>query len=137
MAWGLYAFLSGLLFAAGLGISGMTQPAKVKAFLDVAGAWDPSLLFVMAGGIGVTAILYRVVFRRAFPWEAPRFQMPTSRNIDAPLIVGAVLFGIGWGLVGYCPGPAVVSLAALDPGVWIFAAAMMAGMFLFDQRRRG
>ncbi len=121
------AFVAGMLFAVGLGLGGMTQPAKVLAFLDVAGRWDPSLAFVLVGAIAVHAPLARAVFRRGAPFLAPDFKVPTRRDLDAPLLAGAAIFGIGWGLAGYCPGPALVSLVA-GSDVVVFVAAMIAGM---------
>lgn len=127
----LSALASGLLFGAGLAISGMIDPAKVLGFLDVAGAWDPSLAFVMAGGLAVTFAGYRLVLRRPAPLLEPRFQIPTRRDVDGRLLGGAVLFGIGWGLVGYCPGPALAAVGLGDPSTWIFLAAMVAGMLVY------
>ena len=127
----LAAFISGLIFAVGLAISGMTQPGKVTAFLDLFGNWDPSLAFVMLGAIAVYAVLYRLIRRRATPFFAPIFSVPTRNDLDARLIGGAALFGIGWGLGGFCPGPAVTSLASGHLSVFIFVASMLAGMFLF------
>ena len=127
---GAASFVAGLLFAIGLGVGGMTQPGKVLAFLDVAGRWDPSLAFVMAGAIAVYAPVARWALRRPAPFCAERFRVPTRRDLDARLVAGALLFGIGWGLAGYCPGPAVVSLAAASSGTVIFVAAMLAGMAL-------
>jgi hypothetical protein len=127
----LAAFVSGLLFAIGLGISGMTQPAKVTAFLDFAGNWDPSLACVMIGAIMVHAVLYRLIRRRPVPLFASTFSVPTRTDIDPRLIGGAALFGIGWGLGGFCPGPAVTSLASGQVSVAIFVAAMVVGMYLY------
>ena len=126
------AFLCGVLFALGLGESGMTQPGKVTAFLDFAGAWDPSLLFVMAGAIGVYAAGYRLVVRRPKPLFADAFHLPKARELDRPLLLGAALFGLGWGLAGFCPGPALTALVSLRAEPWIFAAAMLAGMAVFE-----
>jgi uncharacterized protein len=120
---------SGLLFGAGLVLSGMTKPAKVIGFLDPFGAFDPSLLFVMAGAIGVHFVAYRWMKRRSAPLFAPKFVVPTRRDIDAKLLAGAALFGAGWGLGGYCPGPGVVSLAGAGSQALVFVAAMLAGMF--------
>lgn len=131
---GLDALFAGFVFAVGLGLAGMTRPSKVQAFLDVT-AWDPSLAFVMAGAVGITAVLYRVIARYARP-EIAAGVPPHRRDIDGALVFGAVSFGIGWGLVGYCPGPAVVSLPTLDPEAWVFVAAMLVGMFVAGQRRR-
>jgi uncharacterized membrane protein YedE/YeeE len=106
----------------------MTQPAKIIGFLDVTGAWDMSLALVMGGALVVYAIAYRVARRREQPVFAGSFQIPKRRDLDAPLIAGAVLFGIGWGIGGFCPGPAIVSLAWLDGPVMVFIAAMCFGM---------
>ncbi len=126
------SFLVGLIFALGLGISGMLQPSKVMGFLDVAGAWDPSLIFVMVGGIAVNTLAYRlVVLKREAPCFAARFLVPTRKDIDAPLVVGAILFGIGWGLGGYCPGPGIVSLLSGAMPAVTFVGSMLAGMTLF------
>lgn len=132
----LSALASGLLFGAGLAISGMIDPAKVLGFLDVAGAWDPSLAFVMAGGLAVTFAGYRLVLRRPAPLLEPRFQIPTRRDVDGRLLGGAVLFGVGWGLVGYCPGPALAAVGLGDPSTWIFLAAMVAGMLVYRLMER-
>jgi uncharacterized protein len=126
----LSAALAGALFGVGLLLSGMTQPSKVIGFLDVFGAWDASLAFVMLGAIGVHALGYRWVRRRSAPLFAKTFAVPTRRDLDAKLLIGAGLFGIGWGLSGYCPGPAVVSLASLGAGVLVFMAALALGMAL-------
>ena len=122
------AFAAGLTFAIGLGISGMTQPAKVIAFLDVAGAWDPSLAFVMLGAIGVHLVFARRVQSAAAPRFALAFSLPLTAGIDRRLLFGAALFGIGWGIAGFCPGPAVVSVVTLAPTAVAFVAAMLAGM---------
>jgi len=136
----LAAFGAGVLFAAGLVVSQMINPAKVLGFLDIAGArtgrWDPSLIFVMATAIPFAALGQRLAQHVNRPLTAPAFAPPARRDIDLSLIAGAVLFGAGWGLVGYCPGPA---LAALDNGSYgtaIFVAAMLAGMGLFTVLRR-
>ncbi|MFK7995581.1 MAG: DUF6691 family protein [Granulosicoccus sp.] len=120
---------SGLLFGAGLLISGMANPAKVLNFLDVLGHWDPSLAFVMGGAVACTVVGYPLVQRRARPMFSLNFELPTRRDVDRPLIVGAVLFGLGWGVSGYCPGPLWTSLAGLAPGTLIFAAFMVLGMW--------
>ena len=121
---------AGLLFALGLGLSGMTDPARVQGFLDVTGAWDPRLAGVMGGAVLLGLVTFPRVLRRSAPALDTRFHLPTQRAIDARLIVGAVLFGAGWALAGYCPGPAVVSLASGAPEAWIFMAAMLAGVGL-------
>jgi uncharacterized membrane protein YedE/YeeE len=124
------AFAAGLLFGLGLSLGGMTQPAVVLGFLDIFGARDPRLVFVMAGAVLTTAIGYRLVLRRSRPLLAERFQWPTSRRIDARLIGGAALFGIGWGTAGYCPGPALASLGAGVPALLVLVACMIAGWWL-------
>jgi len=127
---GLVAWLSGLLFGFGLIISGMANPAKVLNFLDIFGHWDPSLAFVMGGAVVVTLVGFRVVSDQAKPVLLPSFQLPTRQDIDKPLIVGAILFGLGWGIGGYCPGPAWTALSAFAPGTVVFLAAMLIGMSL-------
>lgn len=127
------AFVSGLLFALGLALGGMTNPAKVIAFLDVFGQWDPSLAFVMVGAIAVYAPAFRLTTRRPTPLFGSRFELPTRRDIDVPLVLGATLFGVGWGLSGYCPGPAVVGLASFGRGALVFGAAMFAGMAIMGR----
>jgi uncharacterized protein len=127
-AW--IAFVAGLLFGLGLSLGGMTQPAVVLGFLDIFGAWDPRLVFVMAGAVLTTAIGYRLVLRRSRPLLAERFQWPTSRRIDARLMGGAALFGIGWGIAGYCPGPALASLGAGAPALLVLVACMIVGWWL-------
>lgn len=129
------ALLAGLLFGGGLALSQMINPAVVLAFLDVAqipaGLWNPSLALVMLAAVGVTWLGYTLGSRRAGPVAAPAFQLPTARTIDARLIGGAVLFGLGWGLCGYCPGPALAGLSLGVFKTWIFVAAMAAGMALY------
>ena len=122
------SFACGLIFGAGLLISGMTDTAKVLGFLDIFGAWDATLAFVMAGAVAVTSIGFALAKRRGAPLFAAQSLWPTRKDIDAPLVTGAVLFGIGWGLVGLCPGPALVNLAGLGLPVIVFVAAMAAGM---------
>jgi uncharacterized protein len=134
----IFALLSGALFALGLVVSGMTQPPKVIGFLNVGGifaparfgAWDASLAFVMGGGLLVTLVAFAVTPRAGRkPWAAPRFELPTRKDIDYKLIFGAVLFGIGWGLVGYCPGPALAALLVGGVDVLVFVAALAIGMW--------
>lgn len=122
------AFFSGLLFAIGLGVAGMTNPAKVLAFLDVFGEWDPSLALVMAGAILVYAPTYRWLAGKPAPKFADRFHWPSKRDVDVSLVVGSTLFGIGWGIAGYCPGPAIVAATSGHPTVLLFVAAMALGM---------
>ena len=126
----LGGLLAGLIFGVGLVISGMADPAKVKNFLDLLGTWDPSLAFVMGGAVVVTAIGYALVLRQPAPRFEPRFHLPTATAIDARLIAGSTLFGIGWGLSGFCPGPAIVAIPLLAKGTLAFVPAMLAGMVL-------
>ncbi|SCW80768.1 DUF6691 family protein [Ancylobacter rudongensis] len=119
----------GLLFGFGLIVSGMSNPAKVLNFLDLFGTFDPSLAFVMGGAVVVAFIGFRLVLTREKPLMAPRFQLPTRSDIDARLIVGPALFGIGWGLGGFCPGPAFAALGLAAPGTLAFIPAMLAGMW--------
>lgn len=123
------AGLFGAVFGAGLLISGMTQPAKVVGFLDPTHGWDPSLAFVMVGAAGVYAIFFRASLRRARPWLDVQFHMPTRRDIDLPLILGAAIFGVGWGLGGLCPGPGIVAAASGSRSAIAFVAAMLVGMY--------
>ena len=127
------ALLSGLLFGVGLVIAGMTSPAKVTAFLDLFGHWDPSLALVMVGAILVHAVLLRPILRLRHPLFAPKFHVPQKTSIDGRLIAGAALFGVGWGLGGVCPGPGVVSAAAGSSQAILFVIAMAAGVLI--QRR--
>jgi uncharacterized membrane protein YedE/YeeE len=129
--------LTGFLFGLGLCLSGMTKPAVIVGFLDVAGDWNPALVFVMAAGVTVTFLGYRLIVPKARPLWAPRFSLPTATAIDAPLLAGAAIFGVGWGLAGYCPGPAVVSLASGRVVVVLFVAAMAVGMILVRWMRGG
>jgi len=128
----LTSFVSGVVFALGLGIGGMTQPAKVIGFLDFAGNWDPSLAFVMIGAIAVHAFLYRVIRNRRSPLFSPAFVLATRTDIDLRLVGGAVIFGLGWGLAGFCPGPALTSLASGNSSPVIFSVAMIAGMLIYE-----
>jgi len=123
----LVALVAGAIFAAGLALSGMTQPSKVIGFLDASGAWDPSLAFVMMGAVGLNLVVFRRVLRRRSPVLDGAFHLPRRTEIDARLLGGALLFGLGWGVVGYCPGPAVVSLITGHAGPILFVAAMIAG----------
>jgi uncharacterized membrane protein YedE/YeeE len=126
----LAACASGLLFGAGLVMSGMTDPNKVLGFLDVFGSWDASLMLVMVGAIGVHALSYRLIRRRASPLFARAFAVPTRTDLDAKLLAGAAIFGVGWGLGGYCPGPSLVALPSLGLGVALFVLAMSLGTFI-------
>jgi uncharacterized membrane protein YedE/YeeE len=127
MSRALAGGLCGVLFGVGLALAQMIDPNKVLAFLDLAGAWDPSLILVMGGGAGVTAALFPMVLRRSRPRLDSRFHLPTNQRLDGRLISGAALFGIGWGLAGYCPGPALVALTLGTAEPWLFVAAMIAG----------
>ena len=128
------SLLVGFLFAIGLGVAGMTLPTRVLGFLEFR---DPALLFTMGGAALVTLVGFPLVLRRERPVHGPRFVLPTRRDIDRPLLVGAALFGVGWGLVGLCPGPALTTLATGDPQVFLFVAAMFAGMYVHRRTRRG
>jgi uncharacterized protein len=124
----VFSLLAGVIFGAGLTLSDMVNPARVSNFLDFAGSWDPTLMFVMAGGLAVTTLGYKFIFRRSSPLVDEKFHLPTQRQIDLPLVGGAALFGVGWGLAGICPGPALADLVTLDPKVLAFVAAMLVGM---------
>jgi uncharacterized membrane protein YedE/YeeE len=129
----LIAAASGLVFGLGLIAAGMTQPLKVKGFLDLFGAWDPSLALVMGGAIAVGLVAFALAKRRSRSWTGEPMELPTSQVIDTRLIVGGLLFGAGWGLAGYCPGPAIV---AAGSGAWsggVFVVAMLAGMLAHDR----
>ncbi len=132
----LVALVSGFIFALGLGISGMTNPVKVYSFMDIFGRWDPTLIFVMVGAISVHFISYLVIKRQKSPVLAQAFQVPKRQDVTFALIIGSVLFGIGWGLAGYCPGPAVVSLASFEYRPIIFVLSMVVGMFLYQNLDR-
>ncbi len=129
------SFFCGILFAFGLGVSGMTQPGRVTAFLDFFGAWDPSLLFVMVGAILVYFIGYRLVTKRSKPLLSEAFHLPKRSEVDRPLVLGSALFGTGWGLAGFCPGPALTSMISLHREPLIFSGSMLAGMLLFAIRK--
>lgn len=126
------ALVAGVIFGVGLSVSEMVNPEKVLAFLDIFGDWDPSLAFVMGAALLVTAIGYRLAWRRTAPFFADRFQIPGNRAIDAKLATGSVLFGIGWGLVGLCPGPALAAISFGGPQAWVFLASMTVGVLVFD-----
>ena len=134
----LTALIAGFVFGLGLLVSGMADPAKVLAFLDLAGPWDPSLGLVMAGAVAVAGAAFAVAARRTRTLIGVAMELPASRPIDVPLVVGSVLFGIGWGLAGFCPGPALVALGMGVPKAIAFVAAMLAGMLVFEwlERRR-
>lgn len=124
------ALVSGVLFGVGLALGGMTRPEKVLGFLDLFGAWDPSLAFVMLGAISVHVVAYRVVRGTAAPLFADEFALPTRRNVDVKLVLGSAVFGVGWGLAGYCPGPAIVSLASGSGAVVLFVCTLLIGLFV-------
>lgn len=126
----LSAWLAGLVFGLGLILSGMGNPAKVQNFLDFFGTWDPSLAFVMGGAIGVGLIAFAWAKRRSVSLLGEPMQLPTATAVDRKLLTGAAMFGAGWGLAGFCPGPALMNLATLQPEVWLFVAAMLVGMVL-------
>lgn len=127
----LVAFVVGAVFAVGLGISGMTQPEKVIGFLDFFGAWDATLVFVMGGAVVTYTVFYRAI-RGTAPILTQHFQFPTRRQIDRRLIVGSAMFGIGWGLAGFCPGPALTSVGNGGTEALLFVAAMVTGMYAFE-----
>jgi len=126
----IVATISGVIFGMGLAISGMSSPAKVQGFLDVLGDWDPSLLFVFSGALGTSLIAFNLLLRRKKPVLADKFILPTKKVIDKPLIIGAIIFGVGWALVGYCPGPAFAALAYLQVENVIFVVFMVVGSFV-------
>jgi uncharacterized membrane protein YedE/YeeE len=127
------AFVAGLVFGLGLVVAGMTNPAKILNFLDIAGKWDPSLLFVMVGAIAVGIVAFTVARRRATSALGLPMHLPTARAIDARLIGGSLLFGVGWGLAGFCPGPAIVALGAGYAKAGVFVGAMLVGMAAVDR----
>lgn len=132
------SLIAGLLFGLGLIVSGMANPAKVLGFLDLAGAWDPSLGFVMAGAIAVAAIAFAGAKKRTMSFLGSTMKLPDSRDIDRRLVIGSVLFGIGWGVAGFCPGPGLVALGMGEIKALVFVGAMLAGIGIFEliERRR-
>ncbi|SIT47272.1 conserved membrane hypothetical protein [Paraburkholderia piptadeniae] len=137
----LTALVAGLLFGVGLMVSGMANPAKVLGFLDIAGRWDPSLAFVMVSAIGIASVAFLLAKRRAKSLLGLPMQIPAGSAVTARLILGSAVFGVGWGIAGFCPGPALVALGAGYPKAWGFVAAMLGGMAVFEliarlQRRR-
>lgn len=130
LAMPLAGLVAGLVFGVGLVVSGMANPAKVLAFLDLAGSWDPSLAFVMGGAVVVGFIGFRLVWRRRAPLLGAGFDLPTASAIDRRLLAGAALFGIGWGIGGFCPGPAITALSLAAPGTLVFVPAMAVGLWL-------
>lgn len=125
----------GLIFGTGIALSGMANPAKVLNFFDIAGTWDPSLALVMGAALLVTAIGYRFVLRRDKPICAPQFHLPTAQKIDRPLLAGSALFGLGWGISGFCPGGAVPALGLGEASAWAFVGSMLLGIFLARRAR--
>ena len=129
-------YLAGMLFGLGLAISGMTDPARVLGFLDIAGVWDPTLIFVLGAAVGTTFVGYRLVFARGTPLFSTQFQLPTKQELDAKLLGGAALFGVGWGLSGYCPGPAIASMGGLTLPLLALLAAMVVGWWIAQRLSR-
>lgn len=127
------AALSGLIFGVGLIASGMTNPYKVRSFLDITGSWDPSLALVMGGAIAVAAVAYTWARRRRVTWLGEAIEWPAARAVDARLLVGGALFGVGWGLAGFCPGPAMVAMSSGMLDAWIFGGAMLVGFIAHDK----
>ena len=125
----LLTFIAGLIFGFGLILSGMTNPSIVLGFLDITGAWNPALMFVMVGALIVAGVGYRIIFKRPKPLYAEQFALPEQKSIDAKLLLGAAFFDIGWGLVGLCPGPAITGLSTGKMEIVIFVAAMFIGMY--------
>ena len=132
------SLLTGLVFGLGLLVSGMASPSKVLGFLDLAGAWDPSLAFVMAGAIAVGVVAFAVARTRTVSFLGADMKLPSQHRIDRHLVVGGLLFGIGWGMAGFCPGPALVALGTGSPKALVFVIAMLAGMAVYElhERRR-
>lgn len=128
----LMSFASGLLFGLGLIVSGMANPAKVLGFLDFAGAWDPSLAFVMAGAIAVGVVAFTAAGRRTVSWLGEPMRLPVARQIDRRLVGGSLLFGVGWGIAGFCPGPALVAIGMGQAKAVVFVAMMLVGMGAFE-----
>jgi uncharacterized membrane protein YedE/YeeE len=129
----VFAGMSGLVFGLGLIVAGMTDPLKVKAFLDLTGAWDPSLALVMGGAIALGAVAFARAARRERSWTGTAMEIPTLRTIDSKLVIGGMLFGTGWGIAGFCPGPALVALGSGMGAAGVFVAAMLAGMVAHDR----
>lgn len=127
----LAALAVGYIFALGLGLSGMTQPQKVVGFLDLFGNWDPSLIFVMVGAIAVHFVSYRLIRSRPSPLFSAQWHVPTKKEVTKPLLLGSFLFGVGWALAGFCPGPAVTSLASFELRPLVFVISMLVGMAIF------
>ncbi len=133
----LASLLSGLIFGIGLIVSGMSNPNKVLGFLDLAGPWDPSLLFVIGGAITVAVVPFAIARRRTVSYLGEKLQIPTRRDIDRRLVIGSALFGIGWGIAGLCPGPALTTLFSGNPKAILFVVSMIAGMGIFELLEMG
>ena len=129
----LFALASGLVFGLGLIVGGMTDPAKVKGFLDLFGAWNPSLALVMGGAISVAVFAFAAARRRTLSWTGEHMELPVNTVIDRRLLAGGMLFGVGWGICGFCPGPALVALSSGLPAAWVFVIAMLVGMLGHDR----
>ncbi len=129
-------FMLGLTFGLGLLISGMTDPGKVQGFLDLAGTWDPSLAFVMGGGVMVGLLGFGMAKKKVISFSGSPFHWPEMTQIDRPLILGSLMFGMGWGLAGFCPGPALVTMASGNDKALVFVLAMLVGMVLFDRFKK-
>ena len=134
--YALSAFVAGLVFGIGLIVSGMVNPAKILGFLDFAGAWDPSLAVVMAAAVAVGVVAFAVARKRASAWLGTPMELPAARSVDRGLVLGSLAFGVGWGLAGFCPGPALVALGAGKMQALVFVAAMLAGMLVFELAER-
>ena len=129
-------FVLGLTFGLGLLISGMTDPSKVQGFLDLAGLWDPSLAFVMGGGVMVGLLGFALAKRKSLSLSGVPFHWPEATQIDRPLVLGSLMFGLGWGLAGFCPGPALIAMASGNDKAVVFVLSMMAGMVLFERFKK-
>lgn len=136
MKHSILSLVVGFLFSLGLGVSGMTEPQRVIGFLDIFGSWDPSLLFVMFGAIGVHLITYRIIRKRHSPLILKEWHVPTKKDLTPSLVIGSSFFGMGWGLAGLCPGPALVSLASFEIRPVVFILSMLVGMFIFQVLNR-
>ena len=132
----LVSWVAGVVFGLGLIVSGMANPAKVLGFLDLAGRWDPSLAFVMAGAVAVGAVAFAIARRRAVSFLGAEMRLPATRAIDRRLVAGSAMFGVGWGVAGFCPGPALVAVGLAEPKAVVFVAAMLAGMGLYEVLER-
>jgi uncharacterized membrane protein YedE/YeeE len=128
----IVALIAGILFGFGLGLSQMVDRERVLGFLDVTGVWDPTLLFVLGGAVGVTVISFRFILRLSHPLLDQKFYLPTKKDLDFPLVAGAVIFGIGWGIAGYCPGPAITALVQGILNPVIFIIALIVGSFTYN-----